>query len=123
MEKNNSIEVKPYINSDYGNEYHFLGVAFRMGGFSAVKDLQSKSGLYKKQPDFYMQTYEERAKIYNYVLFDENKDKIKRINELADKMNKLVKNPEQMDEDNFRKIYDELDNIIRGDKESNLPKK
>lgn len=121
--QDNNHQSEDIIKGDYGNEYHVLGATFRMGGFNAVKDLLSKSGIYKNQPDFYMQKYEDRAKIYGYPLSDKNKDKRDRINELADQMNILAKNPKEIDEDNFRKIYDELDSIIYRENESNLPKK
>jgi hypothetical protein len=119
-----SEENADFINSNYGNQYRFLGMAFRFGGFDAVKNLLilKKSGDYKSQPEFHMQTYEEVAKIYGYDisrLSSQSIMKIKRINELAEEMNTLAKNPQEMDEDNFRKIYDELDSIVCGT--SNLP--
>jgi hypothetical protein len=113
-----------YISGDYGNEYHVLGMIFRMGGFSAVKDMLKKSGQYQNSPDFHMKTYEEKSEIMGYTpVTDEIKDKVKRINELAKQMNALTANPDDMDEDTFRKIYDELDLLVKGDEESNLPQK
>ncbi|MFZ4632511.1 MAG: hypothetical protein ACOYL8_04940 [Patescibacteria group bacterium] len=117
----NKEEAKSYISGDYGNEYHTLGAIFRMSGFSALKD-ELKNNVFLK--NFRMKTYEENAKIMGYSTISYKiKDKVTRINELASQMNQILSIPDELSEDSFRQIYDELDLIIYGDTESNLPKK
>lgn len=117
----NKEEKRSYISNDYANEYHPLGMIFRMSDFNNLKD-ELKNNVYLK--NFHMKTYEEKAEIMGYPpISNKIKDKIARINELANQMNQIISNPDELDENAFRQIYDELDFIIYGDTKSNLPKK
>lgn len=117
----NRKETKSYISNDYANEYHPLGMIFRMSGFNNLKN-ELKNNVYLK--NFHLKTYEEKAEIMGYPpISDKIKGKVARINELANQMNQIITDPDEMNENAFRQIYDELDFIIYEDTESNLPKK
>lgn len=108
------------INSDYVNQYCFLGMAFRLGGFDEVKSLLTKTGNYTQQPTFHMQPYPKVA--YNRDISSEIQSKIERLNWLAEQMNAFAKQaPQDMDEDEFRELYTALDTTVY--KPGNLPEK
>ncbi len=117
------INSKTGVSMDYGNQFHFLGAAFRaFGGIQAVRDYLGHTGQYSdsKASSFHMRKYEEVYNEYKNVITDKNREAIKRINELADHMNEITKNFETISEEDFRKTYDELDALIYADTNSNL---
>jgi len=93
------------LESDYGNEYHFLGAGYRMGGIEVIKNVL------KKKP-FHMKKYEQ---VYSSVITESNKDKVFKINQLAEKMNKILSNSEDVNEADFKQTYNELDFLLRGE--------
>jgi len=131
LHKEDDKEPVPQINSktglsmDYGNQYHFLGIAFRLynGGIQAVKDWLKHTGTYLQNPapPFYMKYYEDVYKDYSNIITDKNRESVKKLNEFADRMNEITRNPDTLNEEDFREVYDALDALIYGDTKSNLP--
>jgi hypothetical protein len=116
METNPNIEGKEVpqirletgLSMDYTNQYTGLVGAYSARGMGLVKDLL-------KAVPFHMQKYEEAYAGYKNIINDKNKDKITRLGELADKMNEIVKDPETVNEEDFRKTCNELNLLIYGD--------
>ena len=116
-----SPQINTTINSDYINQYFFLGVAFRNWGFDEVKALLTKTGNYTQQPTFHMQSYQELGYDMSNISSG-TQSKIERLNWLAEQMNAFAKQaPQDMDEDEFRELYTALDTTVY--KAWNLPEK
>lgn len=52
--------------------------------------------------------------IYINLVNDKNKESIERLNNLVDQMNEIFKNPDSINEDNFRKTINEMFFLVYG---------
>ncbi len=110
--KKNELSEVPQMNhksglsNDYRNEYAAFKTIFDIGGIREFKEFLGDDELHIKK-------YEERFSptIYNTIT-DKNKESVKKINELAEKMNNIIQNPEGFSDDDFLKIYNELETIF-----------
>lgn len=113
--ENYTLKEVPQINEitgisyDYRNEYVFLVGYFSMGGIDEVKAVIKKL-------NFVMKKYEERfsPSVYKNVINEKNTNLIRRINELVDSFNEKIKETDAFKEEDFLKIYKELEILIKG---------
>jgi len=96
------------VSNDYSNQFNGLVSAFLAKGMDFVKKLL-------KSIPFHMQKYEEVYSEYKNIINDKNRDKIKRLDELAIAMNEILKDPDSINEADFRKTCNELNLLIYGD--------
>lgn len=104
-----SINPNTGLSRDYYSSLAGLVGFFDMGGIDSVKDMV------KKYP-FHMKKYEELYSGYtNLVVDDKNRESIKKLDELSVRMNEILKDPNSIDEDAFRKTCNEIFFLINGD--------
>ena len=97
------------ISGDYNNQIVAL-----IGGFKRKQSTEGMKILLKAFP-FHMEKYEDVYSEYANVVNDKNRDRVARIDELAGRMNEIVKDPDSIDEAAFRATCNELNFLIYGD--------
>lgn len=97
------------ISADYFNQYFGFILLLKKG--ESLDDLAEG---FKKFP---VKKYEEvySPKIYRNALNEKNKNKIKRLDEIADFVNANFTNQNNFDILNFKKIINEVYSIIHGE--------
>lgn len=91
------------IDRDFGNMFLGIGMSYRGYGIEFVKEMFKKG-------NSAIPRYEEK-----YIVNEENKNIVMQINDLANKMNEMVNNPDSIDEDEFIKTYNSLHKIVSGE--------
>lgn len=64
---------------------------------------------------FHLKKYEEIYSMYPNIINDKNKESIKRLNELAIKLEDMLKDENPINEDSFRDTCNEMYFLIHGD--------
>lgn len=101
------------ISQDYSGEFESL--VHKSKGIDFVKYM-----LKTLPSPFHMKKYEEYFAGCKDIVTEKNKDSVKRINELANKMNEITKDPDTLNEADFRKTYNELLFLIYGDRSRDI---
>jgi len=103
------IHSKTGVSQDYNNQLNGLVTFFKGRGIDFVKNML------KKNP-FHMEKYEEVYSKYKNVVNDKNRESIKKLDELTIQMNKILKDPDSINEDAFCKTCNEIYFLIYGDR-------
>lgn len=117
-ENNNEV---PQINSetgvsqDYANQFNGI-VNFYQRGDNGIDLIKTKLKIHP----FHMYKYEEAYIGYKNIINDKNRDSIKRIDELADQMNNILKDPDSIDENKFKETCNELYLLIFNNTSKNI---
>ena len=107
------------ISMDYYAQYDPLVFAYKGGGIEAVKDMlkeEIKSGnsfQLKEYTDLY-RDYKEYKEVIN--LNGEARDSILKVDGLAFLLNSMMKDPDNINEEKFRRTINELNFAIYGEK-------
>lgn len=106
------------VSEDYSSQYTALVGGYHAGGMDIVKYILEESS--KVGQPFHMKKYEEVYAGYKNIVNDKNRDRVKKLDELADHMNDLLKDVGNIDEANLRKTCNELNVLVYGDNTRNI---
>jgi len=96
------------ISFDYINELANLISIYNFGGISSlIKTIT-------KRP-FGMKKYEEVYTNYQNIINNQNRESIKELNMLAGLLNEILKDPNSINEDSFRKTINRICFLVYGD--------
>lgn len=105
------ISPETNISQDYFNKINAVVSLYKMkGGIEKVKGFLKES-----DTPFHMDKYEEAYSDCKDVVNDKNRDSVNKLNKLAMTMNEILKDPDSIDEDIFRKKCNEISFLIYGD--------
>jgi hypothetical protein len=101
------------ISSDYCNQFNAIVTFYRFRGINGQNGVRD---IIKDHP-FHMKKYAEVYSDCINVVNAKNSKSVERLNELADKMNDILKDPDLIDEDAFLKTINELYLLIYGNED------
>jgi pyridoxine 5'-phosphate synthase PdxJ len=104
---------KTALSMDYCNQFNGLVSLFSDSGIEEVKSTLKSISLHVEQ-------YEKVYAGCKDVVNDKNRDKVRRLDELANKMNQILKDPNSINEEDFRKTCNELNFLIYGDHDRDI---
>jgi hypothetical protein len=101
------------ISQDYIGEISHLVTFYDFGGLpSVVKTIE-------KRP-FVMKKYEERYANFADVVNDKNKERVKELDILVDKLNDILNDPKNINEEEFRQNINRVCFLIYGNDETKI---
>jgi len=96
------------ISKDYINQFAALISMYDFRGISMIKK-------HLEIIPFKVRSYADIYARYNNVVNDKNRDTIVKLDNLSFRLQDILKDPESIDEDEFRKIINEVCFLIYGD--------
>ncbi|MFA6515227.1 MAG: hypothetical protein WCT42_03100 [Candidatus Paceibacterota bacterium] len=101
------IVPKTGVSCDYSNQINGIVSFYKL-------DLNFLKNILREKP-YHMKRYEEVYKDCGNIITEKNRNRIKRLDELAEQMNEILKNPDSINEISFVKTCNEIYFQIYGD--------
>ena len=104
------IDKNTGISKDYVGELSTLITFYGFGGMKAIIDILKKNPINIKK-------YVDRYAGFKNVINDSNKENVKKLDLLVDKLNEIIKDPNSIDEKKFRETINKMYFLIYGNNE------
>jgi len=99
---------KTGVSKDYLNKFCAVWSAFEVGGGNMVKGILGGK-------TFHMERYEDVYADYDNVVNEKNKEAIQKLDELAEKLNNILLNLDNINEEEFLETCNEMYFLIYGE--------
>jgi len=97
------------ISHDYANKVNALFCFYKEYGLDGLKE-------YVKENPVHIEKYEEVYSGNVNLINDKNREGLKNLSEQVDQINEILKNPDSIDENVFKKTLDQIYYLIYGDR-------
>lgn len=103
------------ISLDYMSRFHPIISWYNFGGLSTLKNQALKK-------PFRAEKYSDLYSQYKEAVNESNKDRVAALDALADRINEILSNPDNIDEDLLEEAIEELSYLIYNDNRASLKK-